>query len=93
MKDSDKIDGLSFTTYYGKIASGVGSKLSDAKFDRNSQAELLAQAEAFRDRLSGVSLNEEALSLLEYQRAYEASARMVTVLDEMLQTAVNLGRA
>ena len=29
---------------------------------------------------------------MEYQRAYEASARMVTVLDEMLQTAVNLGR-
>ena len=29
---------------------------------------------------------------MQYQRAYEASARMVTVLDEMLQTAVNLGR-
>ena len=91
--DSDKIDGLSFTTFYGKIAGGVGSKLNDAAFDRDSQAQLLAQAEAFRDKLSGVSLDEEALSLLEFQRAYEASARMVTVLDEMLQTAVNLGRS
>ena len=29
---------------------------------------------------------------MQYQRAYEASARMVTVIDELLQTAVNLGR-
>jgi flagellar hook-associated protein 1 len=89
----DKIDGFSVTSFYGRIAGKVGGLLNDANFDAESQTQLLAQAEAFRDRLSGISLDEEALYLLEFQRAYEASARMVSVLDEMLQTAVNLGRS
>jgi flagellar hook-associated protein 1 FlgK len=90
---NDKIDGLSFTGFYGAMAGKVGALLNESKVDGESQAQLLTQAEAFRDRLSGVSLDEEALHLLEFQRAYEASARMVSVLDEMLQTAVNLGRS
>ncbi|HYP06937.1 MAG TPA: flagellar hook-associated protein FlgK [Bryobacteraceae bacterium] len=90
--DEDKLDGLSFSSFFGKIASNVGTQLNDANFDRQSQTHLMAQAQAFRDQISSVSLDEEALYMLEFQRAYEASARIVTVLDEMLQTAVNIGR-
>ena len=89
---SDKIDGLSFNEFYGQLASEIGGKLNNAKFNKESELQLSAQVIAFRDQISGVSLDEEALNLMQYQRAYEASARMVTVLDEMLQTAVNLGR-
>ena len=77
---------------YGQLASDIGGKLNNAKFNKESELQLSAQVTAFRDQISGVSLDEEALNLMQYQRAYEASARMVTVLDEMLQTAVNLGR-
>lgn len=92
IKSGDKIDGLSFSEFYGQMASDIGSKLNSAKFDAQSEAQRSAQVIAFRDQISGVSLDEEALNLMQYQRAYEASARMVTVLDELLQTAVNLGR-
>ena len=90
---NDKLNGLSFTGFYGEMAGKVGTKLNESKVNQASHAQLLTQAEAFREHLSSVSLDEEALHLLEFQRAYEASARMVSVLDEMLQTAVNIGRS
>ena len=90
---ADKLDGVSFTEFYAKIATRVGSDLNDAKFDQDSQTLLLAQVAEFRNRLSGVSLDEEAIQIVQFQRAYQASARMVSVIDELLQTAVNLGRS
>lgn len=91
--DNDKIGGRSFTEFYGQMASDVGGKLSDAKFEATSKAQLAAQTVAFRDAISGVSLDEEAVQLLQFQRAYQASARMVAAIDELLEIAVNLGRS
>ena len=91
-KSNDKLDGLSFTEFYGQIASGIGGKLNDSKFNQQSQQQLSAQVKSFRDQISGVSLDEEAIHLLEFQRAYQASARMVSAIDDMLQIAVNLGK-
>jgi flagellar hook-associated protein 1 FlgK len=90
---NDKLDGRSFTEFYGDLASDVGSKLSDAKFDKESQTQLANQVKAFREQMSGVSLDEEALHLMEFQRAYQASARMIAAIDELLEIAVNLGRS
>jgi flagellar hook-associated protein 1 FlgK len=39
-----------------------------------------------------VSLDEEATNLLQYQRAYQAAAKVVTTINDMLEAAVNLGR-
>jgi flagellar hook-associated protein 1 FlgK len=91
-KDNDKLDGRSFNEFYGQIAATIGGKLNDAKFDKQSQTQLSAQVKAFRDQISGVSLDEEAVHLIEFQRAYQASARMVSAIDEMMEIAVNLGR-
>jgi len=46
-------------------------------------------ADARRDQVSGVSMDEEMTQLLKYQRAYEASARVVTAMDDVLDTLVN----
>jgi flagellar hook-associated protein 1 FlgK len=91
-KPNDKLDGQSFNEFYGQIASSIGGKLNDAKFNQQSQTQLSAQVKAFRDQISGVSLDEEAVHLIEFQRAYQASARMVAAIDQMMEIAVNLGR-
>ena len=43
-----------------------------------------AQVEALRDQVSGVSLDEEAMQLMKFQRAYEANARFFRVIDQTL---------
>jgi len=53
---------------------------------------LLAQAREQRAASSGVSLDEEAVRLVEYQRAYEATAKLVSVLDQLSQETIDMIR-
>ena len=50
------------------------------------------QIENLRDSVSGVSLDEEAASMMRFQRAYEANARFFTTVNETLDVLLNLGR-
>lgn len=82
----------SFTTIYGLIVSEAGELTKTAETNLTTQAAILAQTEAQRDAVSGVSLDEEAINLLQYQRSYEAAARFLKVADEMTQTILQLGQ-
>ncbi len=78
-----------FNQYYNDMISRLGLLVKRAEtnaYDRQlvSQA-LLAQ----RESVSGVNLNEEAANIVKSQRAYEAAARMVSTIDEMLDTVIN----
>jgi flagellar hook-associated protein 1 FlgK len=89
---ADMLDGLSYIGYFGKISSHAGRELANARLEAQSRGLMAVQARNMREEISGVSLDEEAIRLVEYQRAYQASARMVTVLDELIEMAVNIGR-
>ena len=89
---ADKIDNQSFTEFYGGIAASVGQQLSDARDETDLQKQLVAQARSLRTQLSGVSLDEEAIHLIQFQRAYQATARLIGVLNDLTQTTVNLIR-
>jgi len=85
-----RLGGSTFAGFYAKIVTMSGSMSSDAadmyKFEVNLRAELQSQ----RDSISGVSIDEEAASLLIFQRGFEAAARLITVADELIQTVLNL---
>jgi flagellar hook-associated protein 1 FlgK len=87
-----KIDGLSYVEFFGEMAALAGREAAAADNGLSLQRDRSAQARALRDQLSGVSLDEEAIHLVEFQRAYQATARMISVLDELTQVAVNLLR-
>jgi flagellar hook-associated protein 1 FlgK len=89
---ADKLDKLSFTQFYGSMASRIGSQLSTARNSQTLHQNLVNQARSQREDISGVSLDEEAIRVLEFQRSYQAAAKMVAVLDELTQTMVNLIR-
>jgi len=89
---SAEIQGLSFTAFYGSIAAQAGRALSSARQGAAVQGALLAQARSLREAASGVNLDEEAAAMIQYQRAYQAAARLVTVLDELIETVLRIVR-
>ncbi len=86
----DTLDGRSFLDFYSSIASQVGTETASAQDASDRQKQVLAHAQELRNAVSGVSLDQEAMSMLEFQRAYEASARMIMVVDELTQTILGL---
>jgi len=79
---------------YSGLVENVGSKVQGAKNEQaNLQATLTAVA-GQRQSVSGVSLDEEMTNLISYQRGYQASARTLTAMDEMLEQLIeHTGRA
>ena len=90
--DADKVDGLSYSQFYGQLAGRVGSLLSDAKNNQEVQQSLLSQAKDLRQQYQGVSLDEEATILMQFQRAYQATSKFLTVLDQLTETTINILR-
>ncbi len=87
---ADMLNGLSYTDFYGNVASNVGSQASNASTAQASDTDLLNQAQSMRAQLSGVSLNDQAAKLLEFQQAYQASAQVITTINNMTQTLMNM---
>jgi len=85
-----QVNGFSFSASYGNLAARVGRDLAGAQNDRQSTTALLIQSQALRSTTSGVSLNEEAAKLLEFQRSFEASAKLVTAVDAMTVTLIGI---
>ncbi len=87
---ADEIDNVSYTRYFGNIASSLGTAISSAQHSQATQQELLTQTQDLRQQTSGVSLDTEAIKVLEFQRSYQAVSKMVTILDGLTQTVVNM---
>jgi flagellar hook-associated protein 1 FlgK len=81
---------ISPSDYFSQIVSGLGVD-SRSNSDRTDNQQALAdQLDQRRTSVSGVNQDEELIDLVRYQRAFEASARMVRVFDEALQTLINM---
>ena len=84
------IAGVTPAEYFGNIGANVGRDLNDATQSQETQSSLLSQALSLRDQHQGVSLDEEAATLMTFQRGYEACAKVVKALDELTQTTLDL---
>ena len=90
--DADKVKGLSFSQFYGQLAGRVGTALNDATNNQEVQQSLLSQAKEMRQQYQGVSLDEEATILMQFQRAYQATSKFLSVLDQLTENAINILR-
>ena len=78
---------------YQTITSGnVGSVTQEVNLSLIAKEAETEQIETFREGVSGVSLDEELTHLLSFQRAFQASARLITLADDLLNTILGLGR-
>jgi len=81
-----------FSQFYGQIAGRVGRNLANAREDQRAHNLLLSQSRLMRAEITEVSLDEEAAKLIQFQRAYQASAELVRVLNTLTQDMINLMR-
>jgi len=85
------VSGQSASNFFAGVLSGLGGEVSGATADSSAQQASLTQLTTQRDSLSGVSLDQEAASLTQYQRSYQAAAKLFSIVDTMLAAAINLG--
>lgn len=85
---ADAIDGT-FSGFFAKTVSNLGQSLAgaNARVDDQSQIEQIVRTQ--RDGVSGVSLDEEMANLMKYQRAFQASSRVFSTIDDLLDNVVN----
>ena len=87
------IDGIdNFGAYYGKITAKVGIEANQNKLAVGGAEDAMIQLQNIRDGLSGVSLDEEMINLIQYQRGFESSAKFLSTIDEMMGSLMNLKR-
>lgn len=86
------IGGASLNQYYNSSMAELAVSSSAAKGTEQAAGVIFDSLTVQRESISGVNLDEEAVNLIQYQRAYEGSARYMQVVDEMLQTLLGLLR-
>jgi len=86
------LKGLTIEDFNTTITTDFGSKLSSAKTNYSTASSVYEAAGEKRSSTIGVNVEEELMDLIKYQRAYEASARVFSTSNEILETLVNLAR-
>lgn len=82
----------SYSQAYGQLVTEVGTLTHSAQISRSAQDVLLKQATANRESVAGVNLDEEAANLIKFQNAYQASARVVSVVNSLFDTLIGAVR-
>jgi flagellar hook-associated protein 1 FlgK len=91
----ERIAGESSVTLEEKYLQTIGSiglETGKARLDAEQSNGILAQTNNIRERLTGVSIDEETANMVRFQHAYEASAKMMQAADEMFKTVLEIKR-
>ncbi len=80
---------VSIDEYYRAIVLDIGNQGSEATTAMNNQQTLVQSADDKRTAISGVSMDEEMSNMMKYKFAYDASARVLNIIDSMVERVVN----
>ena len=81
---SSESGSYTFDEYYNAVVSTIGIESFSAQATLRQQEGIMLQLNSRRESISGVSIDEEMIKMIKFQQAYNASARMISVVDEML---------
>ncbi|MEM7623226.1 MAG: flagellar basal body rod C-terminal domain-containing protein, partial [Planctomycetota bacterium] len=84
------LGGVSLREYWSEGVQQVANDANSAQTRTESAALVRESLQAQRDAVSGVSIDEESINLLTFQRQYQGSARVISVADELLNTLIAL---
>jgi len=80
----------SLSSYYSSIVSAVGVQSQQSQNMTTNQTVIFDAVETTRESTSGVSMDEELSNMIKFQQAYGACAKMLTTMDAMLETLLNI---
>jgi flagellar hook-associated protein 1 FlgK len=89
---ADQISGQTYADFYAGLSSSLGSLTAAAAEQTQFAEDAMLMARNLRQELAGVSLDEEAAMLLEYQRSYQANAKVVQVVADLTATLIDMVR-
>jgi flagellar hook-associated protein 1 FlgK len=85
-----KNESMTFDEFYNGILGELGLRIRRNKVEQEQQDGMVRQFKEIRNSISGVNMDEELTHMVQYQKAYEASARFVKTVDEMMDTVINM---
>ncbi|AAD35177.1 flagellar hook protein FlgK [Thermotoga maritima MSB8] len=80
----------SFYEFFGGVVSELGVEAETASNLKNNTEILRQEIDNAREEVKGVSLDEEMANMIEYQHAFSAAAKVITAVDQMIQTVINM---
>jgi len=80
---------FTFDEFYNALVSAIGIQSATAQAGVRQQEGVLLQLSNRRESISGVSIDEELINLIQFQQAFNASARMISLVEELFDTLIN----
>jgi flagellar hook-associated protein 1 len=84
------LNGQTLKDSYQSLINGVGTATNTAQTNAEATQSVTDTLESQRDALSGVSLDEETMNLMKQQRAYQGAAKLISTIDQMMQTLLQM---
>lgn len=79
----------SYDEFYNSLVTSLGVDAKNAQTLADAQSLSVQQLDQLQQSEAGVNLDEEMVNIVQFQRAYQAAARVITVIDDMLDTLIN----
>jgi flagellar hook-associated protein 1 FlgK len=83
------LNGTSLDSYFNASVANIGADAQTYLNQTNSQQNVVTQLQNLQSTVSGVNMDEELTNMLEYQRSYQAAARVMNTADDMLMDIIN----
>jgi flagellar hook-associated protein 1 FlgK len=80
---------ISVNNYYNGVVQKLGQSTQEVIRNEKNQSKLLLNIDNSRTSVSGVSMDEEMINLMQFQHAYSASAKVVSTIDSLLDVVIN----
>ena len=81
---------MTFGEFFSSIITDLGLKVRRNQSEMKQQDNMIQQFKEIRSSISSVNMDEELTNMVQYQKAYEASARFLGTVDEMMETVINM---
>jgi flagellar hook-associated protein 1 len=85
------VNGETPSNYYSNFVTTLGSTVQQVQTENTAQAASVTQLQTQNNSLSSVNLNNEASSLTQFERSYQAASQAFTILNTIMASALNLG--